>query len=71
MSMYRRTPQEEYHFSVRMSLVGGNVSKLTIIISFKRQYFNFGVKPRFQFILDLLPKFHVLLRCLFLVTLRR
>jgi len=42
MSMYRRTPQEEYHFSVRMSLVGGNISKLTIIISFKRQYFDFG-----------------------------
>ena len=42
MSMYRRTPQEEYHFSVRMSLVGGNVPILTIIISFKHQYSNFG-----------------------------
>ena len=43
MSMYRRTPQEEYHFSVRMSLVGGNISKFTIIISFKRKYFNLNV----------------------------
>ena len=49
MSMYRRTPQEEYHFSVRMSLVGGKISKLRIIISFKRQYFNFYLALNLDF----------------------